>query len=180
MPNNSVIKYQRAFLHTTELVLGYLFERCEDYAIKRFNKKRVYEEISDGLQLDRRKIYSVFSRLENSKYIEFKDNSITLTDKAKIKIVDKVVTSMPADKKHRFISFDIPERLHYKRDMFRRTIKRMGFCQIQQSLWVTDKNVGDLVDIAAREYKVEEYIAYLVVESTNIDKHIEHILQDNN
>ena len=104
--------------------------------------------------------------------------SIKLTNKAKIKIIDKIIEGKEKDNKYRFISFDIPERLHYYRDLFRRAIKRMGFRQIQQSLWVTDKNIGDLVEIAAKEYGVEEYVAYIVAETSNIDAHIKQTLKN--
>ena len=45
----------------------------------------------------------------------------------------------------------------------------MGFVQIQKSLWVIDKNVTDLVEMAAYEYKVEKFVAYIVSEKSDIE-----------
>ena len=105
------------------------------------------------------------------------NNSIEFTNKAQLRIMDKIISGKRRDGKNRFLSFDIPEPKRSKRDGFRRIIKRMGFRQIQKSLWVCDKNIGDLVEIAKREYGVEEYVVYVVSEKSDIDDHITNILK---
>jgi CRISPR-associated endonuclease Cas2 len=100
--------------------------------------------------------------------------SIRFTNKAKLAVVDRIARRIPDDNTYHFVSFDIPERLRSNRDKFRRTIKRLGFVQIQKSLWVCSKDVGILVELAATEYKVDDYIVYIVSESTNINAHIKN------
>ncbi|MFA4996201.1 MAG: hypothetical protein WC536_03640 [Patescibacteria group bacterium] len=104
------------------------------------------------------------------------NNSIEFTDKAKLRIVDVVTSNNLKDGKNRFISFDIPEEKRSQRDGFRRTIKKMGFRQIQKSLWVCDRNIGDFIEIAKKEYDVEKYVAYIVSEKSDIDDHIKTIM----
>jgi len=52
----------------------------------------------------------------------------------------------------------------------------MGFVQIQKSLWVSDKNLGELVEMVVKEYKVENYVAYFIIDNSNIEKHIGNLL----
>ena len=115
-------------------------------------------------------------------YIKIKNsnnqNSIVLTNKAQLKIIDKIVKNQKSDGKFRFISYDIPENLRVARDQFRRTIKKLGFVQIQKSLWVCNKNVSQLVELAAYEYKVEKYVAYIVSEKSDIDGLIQKKLKN--
>jgi len=102
--------------------------------------------------------------------------SIVFTDKAKLIVVDKLINKSPRNDYWHFVSFDIPERKRLGRDQFRRTIKRMGFKQIQKSLWVSDKNVGEYIEMASLEFGVSEYVVYLVTNKTNIDAHIKLVL----
>jgi len=124
---------------------------------------------------------SQFSNLmyqcKRSGYIQVNDtndqNSIVLTNKAQLKILDKISEKQGIDNKFRFISYDIPEDLKNARNQFRRAIKKLGFVKIQKSLWVCNRNVGKFVELAAYEYKVEKYIAYIVSEKSDIDGLIE-------
>jgi len=121
----------------------------------------------------RPQFYKLLYHCKRHNYIEIKkinnQNSIVLTNKAHIKIIDKITDTIKSDGKLRFISYDIPEQLKTARNQFRRTIKKLGFIQIQKSLWVCHKNVGELVEMAAYEYKVEKYVAYIVSEKSDID-----------
>ena len=106
------------------------------------------------------------------------NKSIELTNKAKLKVIELIAKKTKRDKVYRFVSFDIPEEKRKSRDQFRRVIKRMGFVQIQKSLWVTNKNLSTLVEAAAYEYGVEKYIAYIVSMKSDIDGIIEKKLSN--
>jgi CRISPR-associated endonuclease Cas2 len=108
--------------------------------------------------------------------LDNKSNSIEFTDKAKLRILDRITKNCEEDGKYRFLSFDIPETMRRQRDAFRRDIKKMGFMRIQKSLWVCNRNVGDLVEIACRKHKVGKYVAYILSEKSDIDGYIKNIL----
>lgn len=173
--------YGETAVSSVEAILGLLFNLCNNFVIKKFNSKKFCEQANEtyGGKLTKRQIFDIMYELKRHKYITIdqteEEKSVKLTNKAKMKIVEKIVADKTPDKKLRFVSFDIPERLHQKRDKFRRAIKRMGFWQIQQSLWVTDKDIGELVENAAKEYGVEDYVAYIISERSNIDEHIRSV-----
>jgi len=126
------------------------------------------------------RLFGFFNDLRRNGYIEIKakgsQESVVLTDKARIALIEQISSRLETDGKFRYVSFDIPEPERTKRDGFRRAIKKMGFKQVQKSLWVTNKNVGDLVSLAAKKFKVEEYVAYIVSERSDIDKYIAELL----
>ena len=110
-------------------------------------------------------------------YIEIKkddkNRSIKFTNKTKLALLRELSARSDFDGLNHFISFDIPERMRKDRDAFRRMIKRLGFRQIQKSLWVCKHDVGDLIEIAAYECGVEKYIAYIISKKSDIDGIIE-------
>lgn len=103
---------------------------------------------------------------------EGNNRSVRLTNKAKLKVLDCVVGKIAIDNQYRFVTFDIPEDMRKNRNKFREALKSMGFKKIQASLWVTNKNLGELVEMVAYEYKVEKYIAYIISEKSDIDGYI--------
>lgn len=163
-------------------VLNFLYEFGEYLSIKEISKAEIYRRVygNYGGTVTKKQISDLFYNLKREKYIEEvgKDKSIVLTDKAKIKIIEKMVQKKKKDNQLRLLSFDIPERNHVQRDYFRRAIKRIGFRQIQQSLWAIDRDVSEVVEIAIKYYKVGDYVAYIVAEKTNIDVMVNNILLD--
>lgn len=103
--------------------------------------------------------------------------SVRFTAKAQMKLVDKITSSMKLSQRYHFMSFDIPETYRHKRDKFRSIIKRMGFKQIQQSLWTINKDVGELVQMAAKECEVEDYVVYIVSAMSDIDSQLDKKFQ---
>lgn len=164
-----------------ESALGLIFELTE-----KIDKKLTMAEMSRELHLHASKfnatknqVGSTLFELKRSNYIQGdKNDSVVLTNKAKIKIIDKIVEERRGDGKTRLISFDIPEQKRSQRDGFRMVIKRMGFRQIQKSLWASKYNLGDLVESAMVKYGVSDYVAYFVADKSNIDAHIAKVLED--
>lgn len=150
-----------------------------------FDRKEFYRQLG-GMPTEKvlttANICKLFHRFKKCGYIDVvQENggeSVLFTDKAKLAIIDKLAGRISSDSHLRFVSFDIPERMRTNRDKFRRAIKRLGFVQIQKSLWVCDKNVGDLVQMAAEEYRIDEYVVYIAANETNINSTIEGMIND--
>ncbi|MEX2007944.1 MAG: CRISPR-associated endonuclease Cas2 [Candidatus Spechtbacterales bacterium] len=62
------------------------------------------------------------------------------------------------DKKWRLVMFDIPEDERYARDVLRDKLKRMGFFQIQQSVWAYPYPCGKEVDVLCEYFGVQRYV----------------------
>lgn len=139
--------------------------------IDRYTAYSAFNKVSPGISIS--KSSRILESLNNRGYLKINRNksgtSVELTGKAKMKIIDKIVRNIKSGNKHYFVSFDIPEDFRFKRDRFRRIIKNMGFIQIQKSLWVINKEMGNLVETAAYECEIEKYLVYIVSAKTDID-----------
>lgn len=109
--------------------------------------------------------------LKRNGYLSYSSHatSVKFTDKAKIKTLETLVSRLEVDSKKRFISFDIPEEKKGKREQFRKALKDLGCHKIQGSLWVTNRNIGQFVEMAAYTFGIEQYVVYIISEKTNID-----------
>jgi len=143
------------------------------------DKKALYR-YAYGFGWNNRDLSRAIYKLKKTNYITTSDltgkQSIELTNKAKIQTVEIIVKKIKVSEKNRFLSFDIPAKFNYNRNKFRKIIKKIGFVKVQQSLWVTNKDVTDLVEAAIYECDVEKYVAYIVSEQSDIDGLIKKLL----
>jgi len=168
-------KIRQEFASVTLAILDWLYESMEGFAAMSLSKDAGYRILHDhsGSYLNSHAISQYFSSLKSRGYIKIEKNgagdSIIFTDKAKIALIEKIADKQEEDAVFRYLSFDIPETMRRNRDGFRRTIKKLGFVQVQKSLWVVNKNVGDLVELAACTYEVGQYMVYIVSANSDID-----------
>ena len=127
---------------------------------------------------DPRRVPNNIRSLERRGYIEINrvSNSIQLTNKGKIKLIEESA-DYSVDGKWRMLSFDIPEKLRSKRRQFRRAIKRIGYKQVQKSLWASPFVKADEIDLIIEELGIGKYVAYLLVEKTDIENHLKSLFK---
>ena len=164
--------------------LEMLYYSLDDFGTVVVNKKEMYRYVygqgggrATNEDLSKSLIGKWINALRGRGYIQVKKSpdrqSIEFTNKGKLKIVESIASRIDKDRTYRFVSFDIPEDRRLNRNRFRAAIKNIGFTQIQQSLWVIDKDVADFVQMAAYEYGVEKYTVYVVSAGSDIDGAIE-------
>lgn len=130
------------------------------------------------IQGDPRRVPNNIWSLERSGYIKINriSNSVVLTSKGKIKLIEEA-DDYSVDGKWRMLSFDIPEDFRKKRNQFRRSIKRIGYKQAQKSLWACPFVKADEIDLIIAEQGLEKYVAYLLVEKTDIDSYLKGLFK---
>lgn len=131
---------------------------------------------SDGYSYSR--FVQKLKKLEAENIVNIKETpsglSVELTSKGKIKLIENNQDSA-VDGKWRMLSFDIPERYRNKRNQFRRSIKKLGFKQVQKSLWACPYVKADEVELIYKELMIDKYVAYLLVEKTDVDSFLSKI-----
>ena len=139
--------------------------------------KSLYERIElDGFSIDR--YGDRLKDLEKRGYIKIASDSIEITKKGKIHRLEKS-NDQATDGKWRMLSWDIPESMSLQRNQFRRSIKRIGYKQVQKSLWACPFTRADEIDLIIDEYGVRKYVAYFVVEKTDIQEHLLKLFKKN-
>jgi CRISPR-associated endonuclease Cas2 len=143
-----------------------------------FDPRKFSKSIPDK----KNRVNDYFRILNRSGYVDFKHvegrtYSVRLTQKGKIKLLENSEDGS-TDGKWRLLSFDIPEDKRRQRDQFRRTIKRIGFKQVQKSLWACPFVKANGVKLAIEEYDLSRYIAYMIVEETDIEDYLKKLFSD--
>ncbi len=130
------------------------------------------------LEGDPRRLSNRIHSLERNGYIKInrKNHSLQITTKGRVKIVENSPDNR-TDGKWRFLSWDIPENLAKKRQQFCRSIKRIGYKQVQRSLWASPFIRSNNVYLLISELKIEKFVAYIVSEKTDIDKELRKLFK---
>ena len=143
----------------TGVIREYLRKRARD---KEIQQKLDSKNISRALyNLKKRKIIQV--REKNGKV------RIILTEKGRLKKLDYDMERMTIpkpkswDKYWRFLVFDIPEDKKLIRDELRAGLKRLGFIQFQQSVWIHPYPCEEEIDFLAEFLKVNQFLTLLTV-----------------
>lgn len=144
------------------------------------NQKSLKEYIVGERQFLSDQLINNLRSLQRRGYIEIKNvdgsASIRLTTKGKIKNLENPKNDV-VDGKLRLISYDIPERKNSQRRQLRQSLRRIGYKQLQKSLWVCKYAKADEIDLILSELKLEKYVAYFIVEKNNIPIHLESLLK---
>ncbi len=111
------------------------------------------------------------ARLDARGFVERDQNILHLTPKGR-KVLDYTLAAMQSgldskkkewDGYWRLISFDIPERARGARDALRRVLKRAGFCQLQQSVWIHPYDCSELQGLLEEDARLTHSVVYATV-----------------
>ena len=84
------------------------------------------------------------------------------------------------DQKWRVVIFDVPEKLHYNRDLFRDSLKRMGFIQIQKSVYAYPFECTKEITFLSEILNIKKYVTTMISEIIQgEDRIIEYFLKEN-
>ena len=124
-------------------------------------------------KLESRNISQALYGLKKRKMIWIKERNgkvkILLTEKGRIRKLTQDIRRMKIpepnawDKSWRFLIFDIPEAKNVTRNAFRRELKRLGFTQFQQSVWVYPYPCEEEIDFLAEYFGVNKFLTLLTV-----------------
>lgn len=126
-----------------------------------------------------KKISDHLGNLQRTGYIKIdrKSDSIEFTMKGKIKLLENP-TNIAIDGKWRMLSWDIPEKFRTKRQQFCRSIRRIGYKQVQKSLWVCPFVRAEEITLIINELGLKKYVAYLRVDKTDIESHLKKLFRN--
>lgn len=176
MNRNTVKKIGEKTLELLENIYNFA-----DAFIYSANSTKLFKENLRQNQINPIRIFDRLHKLEKTGYIKInkKQNnfSIELTQKGEIKLLEKN-SNNKIDGKWRMLSFDIPEDMKNQRNQFRSAIKRIGFRQVQKSLWACPFVKTDKIEKVIKFYKLKDYTAYLIVEKSDIELFLKELFKE--
>ncbi|MEW6408314.1 MAG: hypothetical protein AB1465_06535 [Patescibacteria group bacterium] len=126
-------------------------------------------------KFDRRKYQKSLYYLRRKQYIEMfqeEDNDIIkLTKSGKVHayryFVDNLTIKEPKiwDGFLRIVAFDIPNILRFGRDALRDKLKKWGFYQLQESVFVYPYDCQKEIELLKEVYQLKPYVRFILVKS---------------
>lgn len=143
--------------------------------------------IREWKKINQKKLNKEIEALYGSKLVNLKENpdksfTMTLTDKGKLKVLkyhfqDLKITKQNWDRKWRVIVFDIPEKLKKVRDALRDRLKKLGFYELQKSVFVFPYECKDEIDFLIDFFNLRKYVRCGILESIDNDLHLKKIFK---
>jgi len=180
MEGISSIKQKILLLLLGGIALGYSFSPGKQWkVIKGFSR--------EWKKINKEKLRKEIRNLYRSKLIKRQDNSdgsitITLTDRGRLRALtynfDKIkIDNVKWDGKWRLIVFDIPEKLKSGRNALRERIKKLGFYELQKSVWVYPYECKNEIDFIVEFFNLRKYVRFAVVDFIDNEIHLKEIFK---
>ncbi|KKS65672.1 MAG: Transcriptional regulator, PaaX family [Parcubacteria group bacterium GW2011_GWA1_42_7] len=129
----------------------------------------------------KRKIWELYrSKLINAKFEKDGNVSLTLTKEGKTKLLKYQIDSMKIknqkwDGKWRMVIFDIPEEQKKERDAFRFRLKRLGFHELQKSVFVHPLDCQEEIEFFTEFYNIVKNVRFGILEKIDNEIHLKTI-----
>jgi len=148
---------------------------------------RVLEGISsEWKKINKQSLERAIRVLYESKLIHEQENSdgsltMILTDKGRKKVltfnIDNMEIKKPKrwDKKWRIAIFDIPEKKRGARDALRDTLKKLGFYELQKSVFVLPYPCQSELDFVIEFFNVRHYVRTITAIELDNELHLRKI-----
>ncbi|MEK9147390.1 MAG: hypothetical protein AAB593_00520 [Patescibacteria group bacterium] len=146
-----------------------------------FSIKGINDVAAPGMKREYLKYRKKMDRIQFSRFISYLKSrgyintpeingvkSIMITQKG----IEKVLIAknkcgklkLRKDKKWQMILFDIPENKRTKRELFRAKLKKLGYKNLQKSVWVSPYDVLEKTQDIIKSLSIVDYVRLLVVE----------------
>jgi DNA-binding transcriptional regulator PaaX len=146
------------------------------------NALQAFGMISKAMERKRKyEIKSSLSKLVDRNFIKFVKNKngntvARLTEKGEkiLRLAEineyKIKRPKNWDGKWRVIIFDIKEERKSTRNKIRHTLKAIGFCQLQKSVWVYPYDCEDFITLLKADFKIGKDLLYMIVWKMEYEK----------
>lgn len=158
-----------------------IFDKANVYRIpfKAYDKFRENDKI---------KFSKEFYRLKRSGFIKTyfkeKEKYIGLTKKglkiAKKYLIDQIEIQIPLNWDHKWhlVIFDIPDDKRSARDILRQKLERIGFLQLQESVYVFPFDCNKEIEILKNLYYIEQYVQYIIADRIETEVNLLEVFYD--
>lgn len=121
-----------------------------------------YKGVKFGDIKDKGVYERTFYHLKDQGYLEEVENkTYKLSNKGLFKIFS-FRKKEKWDRKWRILTFDIPEKIKYKRDFFRNKIRELGFKYIQKSVWICPWDISEEIEYLIDYLDIHENVFYFI------------------
>ena len=139
-------------------------------------------------KINQRSLRQAIKGLYTSKLVNWLEKSngsvqLTLTDKGKNKVLiynpDSLAIPKPKhwDGKWRVVVFDIPEKRRGARDSLRSYLKRLGFHELQKSVFIHPYPCDDIFDFLVEFHNIRKHVRFILADNLDNSLHLKNMFQ---
>ncbi len=176
----STIKQKVLLLLFSGIALGITYVPRKQWDIVKRASKEWQKINKEALREEIRQLY-------RSNLIKTKENSdgsqtLILTKKGKLKALTYYFEKMKIktvkwDGKWRIVVFDIPEKLRRGRDALREKLKKLGFYELQKSVFVFPYECQNEIEFIVEFFDLRRYVRFGVLELIDNELHLKKIFK---
>ncbi len=177
---SSILKEKILLLLYSGLALGFTYNpRRQWYILKSAAKEWRRIEVNEL----RRQIANLYrSKLVRKEKNKDGSYRLILTDKGKLRILAYNFEAIRQkkedwDNKWRLVIFDIPERIRSSRNILRDRLKRVGFYELQKSVFIFPYECQEEIEYIIEFYDLRKYVRFATIESIDNEVHLKSIFQ---
>lgn len=145
---------------------------------------RIIKEVARAWkEIDEKKLNNEIALLYRQKMVSLKENpdggfEMVLSEKGKLKAINyhfekTKIEPSSWDGKWRLVVFDVPEKLRQGRDALREKLRRLGFRELQKSVFVFPYDCRDEIEFLVEFFALRKYVRYGVLELIDNDLHLQ-------
>lgn len=159
------------FLFQTSIGVSAIFNDLTD--LRRIHRRDI-NKYWENREIDHIKFSHQLYYFKKQKYIEiYKENKktfIELTAIGKAKAIKYIINDIKIappqkwDQKWRMVIFDIPKEKNNIRDCFRRILIKIGFYQLQKSVFIYPHDVFKEINYFRNIYNTGAYVKYIIAD----------------
>lgn len=147
------------------------------------NGEKFAKEVpAEWREFSKKRLRETLIRLKNKDLIDLQvidgKKIFVLTEKGNKKIqryiIDEMEVEIPEkwDGMWRIVIFDIPESKRRARQIFAQKLKKLGFYQIQRSVFIHPFECRDEIDFMKETFEIDDYVTYITAVSISGDEKI--------
>jgi len=108
--------------------------------------------------------------------------TLSLTKKGKLKVLNYQLENIKNKKekwdgKWRMVAFDIPEKYKRGRDALRDKLKKIGFCELQKSVFITPFECKKEIGILVKFFDLSKYVRFGILESVDNEAYFKKVFK---
>lgn len=124
--------------------------------------------------IDRTTLRRAITEFKYKRLVDFKtepngETTVVVTKRGKRHVLrydpERLSIKIPSrwDKKWRVVVFDIPEKKRLARDTLRREIKKLGFFELQKSVWAFPYGCENVIDFLVELFEIRTHVRTMTV-----------------
>jgi len=176
----NAIKQKILLLLAGGLALGFTYNPKKQWKIIR-EVSREWRKINEKtLQEEIRKLY-------RSRLIVRKENpdgsfSFILNERGKLRVLnyrfeEMILKQEEWDEKWRLVIFDIPEKKKISRDALREKLKKLGFYELQKSVFIFPYECRDEIDFIIEFFELRPYVRIILATEIDNELHLKKVFK---